>query len=337
MTIKIGIPRGLWVYDYYPLWKTFYEALGAEVILSNPTNKSILDQGVKNTVDEACLPVKIFNGHVLDLKDKVDYIFVPKIMSVYRKEYICPKFCGLPEMVKHSIPDLPPMIDTEINFNRSRKHLMRTVYEFGSYVTTNKKQIKKAYEEALQEYEKFKKQLKQGALPLDGIVKPYVITDSQEQKEIKKSGNAKRIAIMGHSYNLYDTYGSMNLVKKLQDQNIEIITAEMIDYKVINQYAETLEKKMFWSFGRKLLGTAMYLAVEKNVDGIIYLSSFGCGIDSIIEDLFERKIRKEGGIPFLLITVDEHTGEAGVNTRLEAFMDMIDWRKRDEGNLSAHG
>ena len=38
-------------------------------------------------------PGKNFNGHVIDLKDKVDYVFVPKMMSVYEKEYICPKFC----------------------------------------------------------------------------------------------------------------------------------------------------------------------------------------------------------------------------------------------------
>ena len=56
MSLKVGIPRGLWFYDYYPLWKTFYECLDAEVIISKPTNKKILDQGIKNTVDEACLP-----------------------------------------------------------------------------------------------------------------------------------------------------------------------------------------------------------------------------------------------------------------------------------------
>ncbi|MEG3070548.1 MAG: hypothetical protein RQM92_06655 [Candidatus Syntrophopropionicum ammoniitolerans] len=33
------------------------------------------------------------------------------------------------------------------------------------------------------------------------------------------------------------------------------------------------------------------------------------------------------GIPFLSLTLDEHTGEAGIMTRLEAFLDMVQWRK----------
>ncbi|MBM7615217.1 acyl-CoA dehydratase activase-related protein [Alkaliphilus hydrothermalis] len=331
MTVKIGIPRGLWFYDYFPLWKTFYEELGAEVVLSNPTNKNLLDQGVKNTVDEACLPVKIFNGHVIDLKDRVDYIFVPKMMSVYEKEYICPKFCGLPEMVRHSVANLPPLIDTEINFNRSRKHIWKTVYEFGSYVTKNPFKIYRAYQQALLAYQDYKDKISQGMLPIDGFITP-------EGKQLKpKVKPNKKIALLGHTYHLYDSTGSMNIIKKLQDYGVEILIPEMINLKVINEKASTLEKKMFWSYGRKVLGTALYLKENKEIDGAIYVSAFGCGIDSVVEDLFERWTRKEGDIPFLLITVDEHTGEAGVNTRLEAFIDMIDWRNRDEGNLPAHG
>lgn len=331
MRLKIGIPRGLWFYDYYPLWKTFYENLGAEVILSNPTNKQILDRGVKNTVDEACLPVKIFHGHVMDLKDKVDYIFVPKIMSVYEKEYICPKFCGLPEMVVHSIDGLPPLIDVEINFNKSRKNLDDTIYKFGSYITNDKSKIKRAYANALKSYENYKNKIRIGHLPVDGKFIDF------HNNAISNLNSKKRIAVVGHTYNIYDSYSSMNVLNKLKENGVNIITPEMIDFKHINNYANELEKKMFWSFGRKLLGTSMYFAETKNIDGIIYVSSFGCGIDSIIQDLFERKSRRDGKIPFLLLTIDEHTGEAGINTRIEAFLDMIDWRRRHEGNISAHG
>ncbi len=331
MAIKIGIPRGLWFYDYYPLWKTFYEHLGAEVVLSQATNKQILDQGVKNTVDEACLPVKIFNGHVIDLKDKVDYIFVPKMMSVYEKEYICPKFCGLPEMVSHSIKELPPLIDVEINFNKSRKSLANTVYKFGSYITKDKAKIKKAYIEALRSYENYKDTIKEGNLPIDGR---FLQTANDETYHIDTK---QTIAVVGHTYNMYDSYSSMNLLNKLKENQVNIVVPGMISFEHINNHADGLNKKMFWSFGRKLLGVSMYLAESKNVDGVIYISSFGCGIDSIIQDLFERKSRKEGKIPFLLLTIDEHTGEAGINTRIEAFLDMIEWRRRHEGNISAHG
>ncbi len=325
MTIKIGIPRGLWFYDYYPLWQSFYEELGAEVILSGVTNKEILDSGVKNTVDEACLPVKIFQGHVLDLKAKVDYIFLPKIMSVYRNEYTCPKFCGLPEMVGHSVKGMPPFIDNKINFNNSRKSLDKTIYDFATYITKNPFKIRRAYYKALENYYDYKFKMKEGLLPINGRLSNY------------KNAGSITIAVLGHSYNIYDNYISMGLIDKLHKQGIRVLTAEMLGYKNINKYAHTLEKQMFWSSGRKILGAAIYLAQSKNIDGVIYLSSFGCGIDSIVQELAQRRIRKDGGIPFLLITIDEHTGEAGVNTRLEAFIDMIEWGRKNENNISTYG
>ena len=74
MSIKIGIPRGLFYFYYYPLWLKFFEMLETEVILSDRTSKSIVNDGVRNSVDEACLPVKIYHGHVINLKDRVDYL-----------------------------------------------------------------------------------------------------------------------------------------------------------------------------------------------------------------------------------------------------------------------
>jgi predicted nucleotide-binding protein (sugar kinase/HSP70/actin superfamily) len=75
MPVKVGIPRALLYYYYYPLWKTFFEGLGAQVILSSPSTKGILTDGLRFAVDEICLPVKLAFGHVLDLIGKVDYIF----------------------------------------------------------------------------------------------------------------------------------------------------------------------------------------------------------------------------------------------------------------------
>ncbi|MCG8532537.1 MAG: acyl-CoA dehydratase activase-related protein, partial [Desulfovibrionales bacterium] len=94
MVKTVGIPRCLFYYNYFPGWNEFFHGFGAKVILSPPTNKKILDLGVQQAVDEVCLPVKLFFGHVEILKKKVDYLFVPRIMSVTPKEWICPKFLG---------------------------------------------------------------------------------------------------------------------------------------------------------------------------------------------------------------------------------------------------
>lgn len=84
------------------------------------------------------------------------------------------------------------------------------------------------------------------------------------------------------------------------------------------------------------MGSAFSVIEERKIDGILYISSFGCGIDSILIDLVQRK-SKEKKVPFMLLTLDEQTGEAGINTRIEAFLDMMKWRNRDEDNVSTHG
>jgi predicted nucleotide-binding protein (sugar kinase/HSP70/actin superfamily) len=145
------------------------------------------------------------------------------------------------------------------------------------------------------------------------------------------------IAVIGHVYNLYDSYINMELLDKLRNNGVNIITIDMIDEEIINEKCSTLPKRMFWNFGRKAIGSVMHILDRDDIDGVIYLMSFGCGIDSFICDLAERKVRRESNIPFIVLTIDEHSGEAGMNTRIEAFLDMIRWRHKDENNISAYG
>ncbi|AYO30678.1 hypothetical protein D2962_08620 [Biomaibacter acetigenes] len=76
---------------------------------------------------------------------------------------------------------------------------------------------------------------------------------------------------------------------------------------------------------------------NKKIDGIIHVASFGCGPDSLIGELLEHRVMREYKVPFLYLTLDEHSGEAGFDTRLEAFLDILEGRKVSESNISAHG
>jgi predicted nucleotide-binding protein (sugar kinase/HSP70/actin superfamily) len=58
--------------------------------------------------------------------------------------------------------------------------------------------------------------------------------------------------------------------------------------------------------------------------GVIQLSSFNCGCDSIVGEIF-RGVLKEKGIPYMTLILDEHSAQAGVDTRLEAFIDSVGW------------
>jgi len=75
----IGVPRGLFYYRYFPFWKTFFAELGTEGVVSPPTDKKILDYGLRCLTDEICLPVKAFCGQAASLKGKCDFVLIPSI------------------------------------------------------------------------------------------------------------------------------------------------------------------------------------------------------------------------------------------------------------------
>ncbi|MCX7842602.1 MAG: acyl-CoA dehydratase activase-related protein [Clostridia bacterium] len=330
MSITIGIPRSLYYYKFYPLWNTFFEELGAKVVVSDHTSKYILDQGVKSCVDEACLPVKIFHGHVLNLKDRVDCLFIPRFTSISKNEYICPKFGGLPDVVRNTLSGLPAVIDTEVNLRKSGKNALLAAYDAGKHFCADKRHIRKAFDKAVMCYRQYKKQLMDGKLPGD-------IFDKKAPKSKAHGAKPLNIAVIGHEYNLYDRYVNMNLLQKLKSSVANIITVDMLSEELINEKTRQLPKRMFWNFGRRAVGAALHLLERKDIDGVIFIMSFGCGVDSFVCDLVERRIRRESMIPFLVLTIDEHSGEAGMDTRLEAFIDMIRWRCSCENNLPAYG
>src|SRR5665648_1301511 len=94
--VKIGFPRALFYYDYFPFWAGFFHQLGIDVVTSPPTNRKIMEQGLKKASDETCLPLKLLAGHIQALEN-VDAIFLPRMVSVAADTYSCPKFLGIPE------------------------------------------------------------------------------------------------------------------------------------------------------------------------------------------------------------------------------------------------
>ncbi len=306
--MRVGIPKGLLYCKYHPFFKTFFSGLGAEVISSEETNKKILDMGVKACVDEACLPVKVYHGHVASIKDNCDFLVIPRIMRICRCEYICPKFCGLPEMITNSIPSLP-RITMEPLYMHTETDFIKWCLSAGSVITCNKKKIKKSF---------------------------YIAMKAQRnyQTGIYEDGKGLTVMLAGHPYIINDEFLNMGIAGKLRSKGIGIVTEEFANDGICRSQVKELVKKPFWTFQRRLFGAAAAFYKQKKIDGIIYLSSFACGIDSVIVDLIRYHV---GEFPMLVIKLDEHTGEAGMDTRLEAFIDMLERRLIREDNNTAYG
>lgn len=318
---RVGIPRGLYYHKYSALWESFFKNLGADVIVSDITNKKILTNGSNACVSEACIPIKAYFGHVIELIGKVDYLFVPRFTSVARRQYICPEVCGVTDMVRNSVKELPKIIDTEINLRESRKNSWNAALYTGEFLTGDRKKISRAYKDAVNEYKSKRRALK--------------FADTEFGASPAKDN--LKIAIIGHSYTVYDTFLNMELMKKLNKYGASVVTLDMLDYLVSKDSCKELDKQFFWDYGTRAYGGAIQLIKNGRIDGILALTSFGCGVDSFVDELVEDKIRKDSDIPFMKLVLDEHSAEAGFLTRLEAFIDMIVRRRDNDFYISTSG
>lgn len=322
MSNKIGIPRSLLYYKYFPLWDTFFSELDAEVVLSTPTGKKMLNRGLEVAENELCLPIKAYFGHALSLTKQVDYVFVPRVVSIDPDGYTCPKLLGLPDMVENLIKDL--RISTEAKIlapivDLTEKHDWDDAFEqLGYELGSEPSQIRQAIRKAGKAQKNFLAKMQVGFLPTEVF--------ANKQKQVKKADDLS-IGIIGHSYLLYDAYLSMNIIRKIRERGAYIITPEMVAPRKIQKGTLTFPKPLFWNYQKEIFGAAWFLARQRLVDGIIYLPAFPCGADSVMGAFVEREAKRYG-VPLTTITIDEHAGEAGVETRIEAFIDMIRRRKK---------
>lgn len=323
---KIGIPRAISYYNNYPFYYGFFNSLGLEVVVSDKTTAKTINEGSKYVVSDTCLPVKVYVGHVVNLLDKgCDTIFIPSIQSTGYKINNCSKIRGLPEIIRNvinrSFTMIEPTLDKTENINLSN-FCIQTANSLG---ITDNKVITQAIQDGWKVYNAFLEMAKSGIKYSDALENAINGNFVKNTVDIVKPLS---VVIMGHGYNLFDDRISLNLINKLEKMDVKVYTSLDVSRKDSLHAIEKLGEVQYWANELELTGTAAHFLLNGKVDGIIALSAFGCGPDSLMVDEISYHC-KEAAMPLIHLTIDEHTGEAGFITRLEAFIDMLLRKKRN--------
>ena len=324
--MEIGIPRALIYYNYFPFWFGFFDSLGIKIILSDKTTKQTMSEGSSLVVTETCLPIKVYVGHVLNLLDKgVDTIFVPSIQSVAHKIYNCSKIRALPDLIRNVVKRDFRIIEATLDKSEKKQGLPEFLIDIAKECGIHDIQkIKKAQDSAWQMFNNFQT-MTRGGVHFDRALKAaingnIIVPTKQKNYEIT-------VALIAHGYNIYDERVSMKIFDKLEKLGVKVLTYEQLTQEQLEEGLTTLGvEKAYWANESEMTGAAgNYL--KSDVDGLITITAFGCGPDSIMVDRIVRNA-KAFEKPVLGLTLDEHTGEAGFVTRLEAFIDMLARKKR---------
>ncbi len=312
---SVGIPQTLSTYSHAPLWQTFMANLGCQIRLSHPTDESIRELSGALVGAEYCFPAKLAHGHVAQLAEDegVDFVFMPHVVSEpvpeeYSNAFFCPVICALPAMARSSLrvagrdgseKILSPPVDFRWDLKRQVKELTKIL---GKPLGVSSRNIKKAWESGLAAQDLFMESCKGEGETLTATL------ESQDRPSI---------VFLGRPYNLFDGNANLELPLKVAEKGFDVFPADFVPIHTVELGAEF--KNIYWIYGQRLLKALEWVRDQENVFPI-WLTNFKCGPDSFLLTYAEQIL---GDKPFLILELDEHGGDAGYLTRIEAFLDVV--------------
>ena len=305
---RIGVPRGLMFSELFPLYNAFLSELGFEVVPSDPTNKHIIEMGLDVAIGEPCFPFKVAHGHYMDLVEKgVEVIFAPRVISTdqpnssMRQAQTCPYLQAAPDVIascvgvtERGIRHLAPTL----HLKRGRRHIDRVFVEIGKQLGRSARRSKAALEVGLKALNDFHRKVdERGAEVLNSLPRDQMA-----------------FIVVGRPYTLWDPAVNMDIGKKILDMGILAIPQDFLPLESAdisdawpNAYSRQIQKKLM----------AARLIREDSRLRAVVVTYFACGPDSFGNPFFKDEI----GEPCYVMQIDEHTADAGVITRIEAFAD----------------
>jgi predicted nucleotide-binding protein (sugar kinase/HSP70/actin superfamily) len=297
--VKIGLPRALLFHQYGDCWVSFLEELGVEPVVTGATTGDTIVTGTIYADNESCLPVKVFAGHLLGLKETADVILVPRVISQRPGMMACPKYLGLPDMARALDPDLPPVVAPAMDLSDRRKRWTADWRKLALDLGKSPHAADRAVDAMLGRLRK------------------------RDERRTPAARGRMPVGVAGHLYNIHDNGVSLGLLERLTAMGAEVFTVEQVPGRQVSRQLKTLPRKIRWDFESRIVGAVMHWSRTRSVAGIIYVSSFACGPGSMIGPLLDDQFGRERSVPLMTIILDEHSAEGGLVTRLEAFMDML--------------
>ena len=314
----VGINRSFHTYTLFPFYSAFFAGLGCRIMLPDTIRQTGIDKGMTSY----CLSGKLALGYGEDLALKhPDYIFMPQIKEMhvaheerYRIEYqtTCMFLQGEPwyqyathlKMMENPPRLIAPVLNLMSGFDAEEAAFI-TIAERMGFSTRDGERAHHAAVEAQLGFIRAKKE--EGKKILD---------------ELEKDPSRFAVVLFGHPYNAFTDEANKGIPRKFASRGVDIIPFDFLLYQDEPNFRNT-----YWEMGQKMIKAARIVVRHPQLFGC-YLTNFLCAVDSMMITHFRDLM---GNKPSLTIEVDTHTADAGVNTRIEAFLDIIGNYLRGKG------
>ncbi len=303
----VGIPRALLTYDYAPLLIGFFNALDARIIFSSRTTREIMEQSVELSYTDSCFPLKLLHGHAASLAD-IDYIIYPCTIRLGEKEgpenqkYACPLVQAAPFIIREVLELEKKLLIPIIDFSRGDQEVINNLTSTAIEMGFSKKIAEEAALAGIKAQQQF--ETDRAAL------------GEKLLRQLRQS-NQLGVVIFARSYMSQDSGANLGIAEKLAQLGVVPIPLDFLPLASIS--AKKYTDRPYWFCESKQIAGAAIIAADQQLYGLV-LTNFGCGPNSFILKMLEDIM---GGKPLGQLEIDEHAAEAGIVTRLEAFVDTI--------------
>jgi len=301
---KIGIPKSLMVNSLYPLYYNFFTELGFEVVLGDRINMD----GIERKGAAFCYPVELAHGFMGDLLiQNLDYIFLPHIRGMHVEKGInvsvtCPLVQGEPYYLRSAFKELTEqvIVNPILDFSKGYQFMADKFVEIGQRMGCSKKAALRAYDVGIERQEACWREMKS--------------IGRRIMEELEHEQDRTVIVLFGRSYNAFTKDANMGIPSKFASRGCLIFPWEFLDFEQEEPF-----DRMFWATGQMMLKAANVVKKNSRLFAA-YVTNFSCGPDSFLLSYF-RDIMGEK--PSLTLELDSHTADAGIDTRVEAFLDVV--------------
>jgi predicted CoA-substrate-specific enzyme activase len=311
----VGIPRAFSVHTLYPLYSWFFHELGIKTFLST----EVAHAGVARAESTYCFPAEIAHGAVQDCLDKnADYVLLPHFrdMPSYEQKVhanFCPITQGLPYYIEKAFPDIDKKrwLPLVVSFKFGEGKALELFCEMTKRLGIDEAETKTAFDTAWAKQQAY----------FDAAHKMGL-----EALEEARKADRPVIATLGRPYNAFTPEANMGIPRKFTTRGYSIVPFDILPF-----HDEEIFPNMYWYYGQQDVKAANLLKKEDNIY-LTFVSNFSCAPDSFILHYIKWVM---GQKPFLVLELDSHSADAGIDTRVEAFLDIIDGYRAKKGELEA--
>ncbi|MGJ0847869.1 CoA protein activase [Tissierella praeacuta] len=350
--------------NVYLAAKALFDGLEIDYIMPPLSNKEALEIGSLYSPEEMCLPFKIMIGNYIQAIEKgADTVIITGSCGPCRFGEYCELQINLLKKLKYNLDfiviDAPRDIGIKELYNRINKlssQSSKSKYQKLKALTDAKKVINlideieseahylAGYEKVNGQCKRILNSCKKEALkcnsPKEMINLLEGYKDSLSSIEIDKDKNPIKIAIIGEIYTVIEPFSNLYIEDKLMDYGVTtsrkltpswwvkdmILVPTKLNSLDIKKGAKEYLNLGIGGHARECIGEAV-LAYEEGFDGAIQIFPMGC-MPEIVSKAILPTISKDKDFPIMSLVVDEMTGEAGLVTRIEAFVDLLERRRR---------